>query len=102
MAPERPLGRDPAPRQDRRRLTHVDRSGRPRMVDVSDKTATALTRPSAGFLEQAQVGDHRVPVDALDHIVDRECGHGGGGESLHLDACLRDRGRLSADAQAAR
>jgi cyclic pyranopterin phosphate synthase len=41
MAPERPLGRDPAPRQDRRRLTHVDRSGRPRMVDVSDKTATA-------------------------------------------------------------
>ncbi|HET7702004.1 MAG TPA: cyclic pyranopterin monophosphate synthase MoaC [Candidatus Limnocylindrales bacterium] len=33
--------RDPAPRFERRRLTHVDRSGRPRMVDVSEKPATA-------------------------------------------------------------
>ena len=33
---------DPAPptRNDRRRLTHVDRAGRPRMVDVSAKPAT--------------------------------------------------------------
>ena len=30
-----------APRAARRRLTHVDRSGRPRMVDVSAKTPTA-------------------------------------------------------------
>ena len=30
-----------APRAERRRLTHVDRSGRPRMVDVSDKAVTA-------------------------------------------------------------
>jgi cyclic pyranopterin phosphate synthase len=29
------------PRSERRRLTHVDRSGRPRMVDVSDKPSTA-------------------------------------------------------------
>ena len=29
------------PRSERRRLTHVDRSGRPRMVDVSDKPVTA-------------------------------------------------------------
>jgi cyclic pyranopterin monophosphate synthase len=29
------------PRRERRRLTHVDRGGRPRMVDVSDKPATA-------------------------------------------------------------
>jgi cyclic pyranopterin monophosphate synthase len=29
------------PRNERRRLTHVDRSGRPRMVDVSDKPVTA-------------------------------------------------------------
>ncbi|TMG24893.1 MAG: cyclic pyranopterin monophosphate synthase MoaC [Chloroflexi bacterium] len=28
-------------RADRRRLTHVDRAGRPRMVDVSEKPATA-------------------------------------------------------------
>ncbi len=33
--------RHPAPRSERRRLTHVDRSGRPRMVDVSAKPATA-------------------------------------------------------------
>jgi cyclic pyranopterin monophosphate synthase len=30
-----------APRVERRRLTHVDRAGRPRMVDVSEKPATA-------------------------------------------------------------
>jgi cyclic pyranopterin monophosphate synthase len=29
------------PRRERRRLTHVDRGGRPRMVDVSDKPAAA-------------------------------------------------------------
>ncbi len=29
------------PRTERRRLTHVDRRGRPRMVDVSEKPATA-------------------------------------------------------------
>ncbi|HUG47227.1 MAG TPA: cyclic pyranopterin monophosphate synthase MoaC [Candidatus Limnocylindria bacterium] len=28
-------------RRDRRRLTHVDRGGRPRMVDISDKPPTA-------------------------------------------------------------
>ncbi len=35
------MDRKPAPRSERRRLTHVDRSGRPRMVDVSQKPATA-------------------------------------------------------------
>ena len=34
------MDRKPAPRAERRRLTHVDRSGRPRMVDVSAKPAT--------------------------------------------------------------
>jgi cyclic pyranopterin phosphate synthase len=32
---------DAPKRADRRRLTHLDRSGRPRMVDVSDKAVTA-------------------------------------------------------------
>ena len=32
---------EPTTRKDRRRLTHVDRRGRPRMVDVSDKPPTA-------------------------------------------------------------
>ena len=35
------MARDTQPRFERRRLTHVDRSGRPRMVDVSDKASTA-------------------------------------------------------------
>jgi cyclic pyranopterin phosphate synthase len=32
---------EPRTRGDKRRLTHVDRGGRPRMVDVSDKPPTA-------------------------------------------------------------
>ncbi len=36
-----PMTEQGAPRAARRRLTHVDRSGRPRMVDVSAKPATA-------------------------------------------------------------
>src|SRR3954451_4310762 len=31
----------PQPRAERRRLSHMDRAGRPRMVDVSDKPVTA-------------------------------------------------------------
>ena len=39
----RPFGAPPEPpsRADRRRLSHVDRSGRPRMVDVSSKPVSA-------------------------------------------------------------
>src|SRR6186997_1181997 len=35
------MDQKPAPRHERRRLSHVDRSGRPRMVDVSAKDVTA-------------------------------------------------------------
>jgi cyclic pyranopterin monophosphate synthase len=35
------MARETPPRFERRRLTHVDRTGRPRMVDVSDKPSTA-------------------------------------------------------------
>jgi cyclic pyranopterin monophosphate synthase len=35
------MDQQPKTRTERRRLTHVDRSGRPRMVDVSAKPATA-------------------------------------------------------------
>ena len=35
------MDRNDAPRAERRRLTHVDRRGRPRMVDVSGKPSTA-------------------------------------------------------------
>ena len=35
------MAQKPPPRTERRRLTHVDRSGRPRMVDVTEKAVTA-------------------------------------------------------------
>src|SRR3974390_3084456 len=35
------MDRNDAPRTERRRLTHVDRRGRPRMGEVSEKPATA-------------------------------------------------------------
>jgi len=41
---------DRPPRAERRRLTHVDRSGRPRMVDVSDKPATARRAVAEAFV----------------------------------------------------
>ena len=34
------MAMEPTTRRDKRRLTHVDRHGRPRMVDVSDKPPT--------------------------------------------------------------
>ena len=40
----------PAPRAERRRLSHVDRSGRPRMVDVSAKLATARRAVAEAFV----------------------------------------------------
>src|SRR3954447_16898971 len=45
-----PMDRKPAPRFERRRLTHIDRSGRPRMVDVSDKPATARRAVAEGLV----------------------------------------------------
>jgi cyclic pyranopterin monophosphate synthase len=36
-----PKARSSTPRAERRRLSHVDRTGRPRMVDVSNKPVTA-------------------------------------------------------------
>ncbi len=44
------MDRGPAPRAERRRLTHVDRSGRPRMVDVSAKPATARRAVAEAFV----------------------------------------------------
>jgi cyclic pyranopterin phosphate synthase len=42
-----------APRAERRRLTHVDRTGRPRMVDVSDKAVTARRAVAEAFVAMA-------------------------------------------------
>jgi cyclic pyranopterin phosphate synthase len=44
------MDRGPAPRAERRRLTHVDRSGRPRMVDVGDKPSTARRAVAEAFI----------------------------------------------------
>ncbi len=44
------MDRKPAPRSERRRLTHVDRTGRPRMVDVSAKPPTARRAIAEAFV----------------------------------------------------
>jgi cyclic pyranopterin monophosphate synthase len=44
------MDRTPATRAERRRLTHFDRVGRPRMVDVSDKPATARRAAAEGLV----------------------------------------------------
>ena len=48
--PDMERGPGPAPRAERRRLTHVDRTGRPRMVDVSAKPATARRAVAEAFV----------------------------------------------------
>ena len=47
------MERTPPTRAERRRLTHVDRSGRPRMVDVSAKPPTARRAVAEGFVALA-------------------------------------------------
>jgi cyclic pyranopterin monophosphate synthase len=47
--PTGPPGK-PAPRAERRRLTHLDRAGRPRMVDVSAKAPTARRAVAESFV----------------------------------------------------
>jgi cyclic pyranopterin monophosphate synthase len=60
------MDRSDAPRAERRRLTHVDRRGRPRMVDVSAKPPTARRA-----VAEAEVA---VAAETLSLVID------GGGE----------------------
>ncbi len=53
---------EPTTRKDRRRLTHVDRAGRPRMVDVSAKPPTARRAGAEALVAMAQ--------DTLSLIID--------------------------------
>jgi len=53
---------EPTPRAIRRRLTHVDRSGRPRMVDVSEKPPTARRAVAEGEIALGQ--------DTLSLVID--------------------------------
>ena len=56
------MDRGPAPRAERRRLTHVDRSGRPRMVYVSEKPATARRAVAEAFV--------RLSAETLSMVID--------------------------------
>jgi cyclic pyranopterin phosphate synthase len=56
------MDRTPPTRAERRRLTHVDRSGRPRMVDVSDKPITARRA-----VAEAQVA---VSAETMSLVID--------------------------------
>jgi cyclic pyranopterin phosphate synthase len=55
-------------RRERRRLTHVSRSGRPRMVDVSEKPATARRAVAESFVTMEQ--------ETLTAIIDGAVGKG--------------------------
>src|SRR6266508_754488 len=44
------MDQQPKTRPERRRLTHIDRAGRPRMVDVSDKPLTARRAMAEAFI----------------------------------------------------
>ena len=44
------MDQSPSTRAERRRLTHVDRTGRPRMVDVSEKPPTARRAVAEAFV----------------------------------------------------
>ena len=48
------MDQQPRTRPERRRLTHVDRAGRPRMVDVSAKPATARRAVAEAFVTLEQ------------------------------------------------
>jgi len=54
----------PTTRKDRRRLSHVDRLGRPRMVDISDKPATARRATAEATVKMDQ--------DTLTLVIDGE------------------------------
>ena len=56
------MAQKPAPRAERRRLTHVDRSGRPRMLDVSDKAVSARRA-----VAEAQVS---VTAETMSMVID--------------------------------
>ena len=65
---ERP-GRDPqSERRERRRLTHVSRGGRPRMVDVSAKPPTARRATAEAFITLEQ--------DTISAIIDGQVAKG--------------------------
>jgi cyclic pyranopterin phosphate synthase len=55
-------------RRERRRLTHVSRSGRPRMVDVSEKAPTARRAVAEAFVSLEQ--------ETLTAIIDGAVGKG--------------------------
>jgi cyclic pyranopterin phosphate synthase len=65
--PGQPKG-PPSTRKDRRRLSHVDRLGRPRMVDVSDKPPTARRATAEATVKMDQ--------DTLTLVIDGEGGKG--------------------------
>jgi cyclic pyranopterin monophosphate synthase len=48
------MDQQPKTRPERRRLTHVDRAGRPRMVDVSEKPGTARRAVAEAFVTMGQ------------------------------------------------
>src|SRR2546423_1871628 len=67
------MDRTPATRAERRRLPHFDRAARPRMVDVSDKPATARRAVAEGLVT--------LSAETLSLVID---GHNAKGDVLSV------------------
>src|ERR1019366_2824547 len=62
--------------------------------------AAEVSAFAAGLFEQVKILDLDGFVERFEHVVNRECGHRGGGERLHFDAGLRGGGGGGDDAHA--
>src|SRR4051794_19091598 len=52
---------------------------------------------AAGLLQEGDPGDLHALLQPLDHVVDGQRGHRGGGQGLHLDAGARGGPRLGGE-----
>src|SRR4051794_19728766 len=55
---------------------------------VRDRSAPPVPAAAAGLLQQLDALDAHAPLEALDHVVDRERRDRRGGHGLHLDPGL--------------
>ncbi len=61
--------------------------------------AMPIARAATGLRQESDGADLDPALDPLDHVVDRQRGHGSGRQRLHLHAGRSGRGRLGADPQ---
>src|SRR5947209_17233955 len=67
------------------------------LIEPGTLRRLAVRLLAAGLLEQGDLADLEVLLQALDHVVDRERGDARGGQRLHLDPGPRRGARLGGD-----